>query len=168
MTKSSDERIVKNTELAEKLSVLHQQKTVMIASLNADGSPLISYAPFVEKDGAFYIFISYLAEHTPNLIERPQASVMLTVDESTISNLFVRARVRYEVECAVIEREAALFEEVLIDLEQRQGKIVSLLRTLGDFYLICLRPQAGSLVVGAGAAYSFKPGVMDFEQVTGR
>lgn len=77
-------------------------------------------------------------------------------------------RVRYEVECTVIEREAALFDEVLIDLEQRQGKIVSLLRTLGDFYLICLRPQAGSLVVGAGAAYSFKPGVMDFEQVTGR
>lgn len=168
MTKSSDERIVKNTELAEKLSVLHQQKTVMIASLNADGSPLISYAPFVEKDGAFFIFISYLAEHTPNLIERPQASVMLTADESTTSNLFVRARARYEVECTVIEREAALFEEVLIDLEQRQGKIVSLLRTLGDFYLICLRPRAGSLVVGAGAAYSFKPGVMDFEQVTGR
>ncbi|NLA50561.1 MAG: hypothetical protein GX860_00260 [Alcaligenaceae bacterium] len=168
MTKSSDERLVKNAELAEKLSVLHEQKTVMIASLNADNSPLISYAPFVEKEGAFYIFISYLAEHTPNLIERPQASVMLTADESTTANLFVRGRVRYEVECTVIERDNTLFDEVLVDLEQRQGKMVSLLRTLGDFYLIRLQPTVGSLVVGAGAAYRFKPGQMVFEQVSGR
>lgn len=168
MTQSSDERLLKNTELSERLSELHQQKTVMIASLNADSSPLISYAPFVEKEGAFYIFISYLAEHTPNLIERPQASIMLTADESTVSNLFVRGRVRYEAECTVIDRQEALFDEVLLDLEQRQGKMVSLLRTLGDFYLICLRPLEGSLVVGAGAAYRFKPGVMDFEQVSGR
>lgn len=168
MTNSSDDRLVKNTELAEKLSVLHEQKTVMIASLNADSSPLISYAPFVEKEGAFYVFISYLAEHTPNLIERPHASIMLTADESTTTNLFVRGRVRYEVECTVIERDDVLFDEVLIDLEQRQGKIVSLLRSLGDFYLIRLEPKVGSLVVGAGAAYRFKPGQMDFEQVSGR
>ena len=168
MSQSSKDNDAKHAELAEKLSLLHQQKTLTIASINADGSQLISYAPFVEKETDFYIFISYLAEHTPNLIERPQASIMLTADESQTSNLFVKNRVRYEVKGKVIGREEVLFDEVLIELEQRQGKMVCLLRTLGDFYLICLEPVVGSLVVGAGAAYRFKPGVMDFEQVSGR
>lgn len=158
----------KHRELAEKLSILHQQKTMMIASLNEDGAPLISYAPFVEKEAAFYIFISDLAEHTPNLIERPQASIMLVADESTTSNPFVRARVRYEVACTVIDRQETLFDEVLNDLEQRQGKMVSLLKTLGEFRLLCLKPLTGSLVVGAGAAYRFKPVAKDFTQVSGR
>ena len=168
MSQLNEEEKQKQMELAEKLSTLHQQKSLMIASINGDGSPLISYAPFVEKEGAFYIFISYLAEHTANLIERPQASIMMTADESNTPNLFVRARVRYEVDVSVIEREDALFDEVLVELEHRQGKIVSLLKTLGDFYLICLRATRGNLVIGAGAAYRFTPGLIDFEQVSGR
>ncbi|MDO5668063.1 MAG: pyridoxamine 5'-phosphate oxidase family protein [Alcaligenaceae bacterium] len=168
MSQSSEERLAKNNDLSDKLAQLHQQKSLLIASLNADGSPLISYAPFYEHNGMFYIFISYLAEHTPNLIERPQASMMLLQDEEQTNNLFVRARVRYEVNCRVISRDQSLFDEVLLGLEARQGKMVSLLRSLGDFYLIALEPIEGSLVVGAGAAYSFKPGIMDFEQVRGR
>lgn len=168
MTQSSDERHSKNVELAEKLAQLHQQKTLLIASINADGSPLMSYAPFFEKDGVFYIFISYLAEHTPNLIERPHASIMLLEDEAKTGNLFVRPRVRYEVSCKTISREEPLFDEILQGLETRQGKMVSLLKTLGDFYLIALEAAEGSLVVGAGAAYRFKPGIMEFEQVRGR
>lgn len=168
MSQSSEERSVKNADLAQKLDLLHQQKTLMIASLNEDGSPLISYAPFYEKNDMFYVFISYLAEHTSNLIERPNASIMLLQDEAKTSNVFVRGRVRYEVKCKVIAREEALFDRILQGLELKQGKIVSLLRGLGDFYLIALEPTEGSLVVGAGAAYRFKPGIMDFEQVRGR
>lgn len=93
---------------------------------------------------------------------------MLVADESTTSNPFVRARVRYEVACTVIDRQETLFDEVLNDLEQRQGKMVTLLKSLGDFRLLCLKPLTGSLVVGAGAAYRFKPIAKDFTQVSGR
>lgn len=168
MTQSSDERDAKNLELAEQLAFLHEQKTLFVASINADGTPLMSYAPFVEKEGAFYVFISSLAEHTPNLIERPQASIMLATDEAETTNLFVRHRVRYEARCKVIARDTPLFDEVLSSLEARQGKMVSLLRTLGDFHLICFEATEGNLVVGAGAAYRFKPGILEFEQVKGR
>ena len=168
MTQSTEEQAAKQAELAEKLEQLHQQKTLMIASLNSDGSPLMSYAPFFEKEGIFYIFISELAEHTSNLIERPQASIMLIADEANTSNAFIRARARYDVNCSIITREEPLFDEILQGLEARQGKMVSLLRSLGDFHLIALKAAEGSLVVGAGAAYRFKPGIMSFEQVRGR
>lgn len=168
MNQESAAHRVDNAELAVKLDRLHQQKSLMIASLNADGSPLISYAPFYENNGIFYVFISYLAEHTPNLIERPQASIMLLEDEAQSNNVFVRGRVRYQVNCQVIDRDTTLFDEVLQGLETRQGKMVSLLRGLGDFYLIALTASEGNLVVGAGAAYRFKPGRMDFEQARGR
>ncbi|WP_432786727.1 Heme oxygenase HutZ [Oligella sp. MSHR50489EDL] len=168
MNQSMQDRAAKNAELAAKLQGLHQQKSLLIASSNTDGSPLISYAPFCEYHGVFYVFISYLAEHTPNLLERPRASIMLLQDEAKTSNVFVRERVRYEVKCHAINRDEPLFEAVLQVLEQKQGKMVGLLKTLGDFYLIALKPTEGSLVVGAGAAYRFKAGQMDFEQVRGR
>ncbi|WP_048766691.1 HugZ family protein [Oligella urethralis] len=168
MNQSMAEQTAKNAELATKLQALHQQPSLMIASLNADGSPLISYAPFYERDGVFYVFVSLLAEHTPNLLERPQASVMLLRDEATTTNHFVRERVRYEVVCRPVACEEAVYESILQGLEQKQGRIVALLKSLADFYLIALEPTVGNLVVGAGAAYRFKAGESVFEQVRGR
>lgn len=165
---SSTPEVDQQAELLEKLAELHQHKTLLIASINDDGTPLISYAPFVEVAGVFYIFISYLADHTVNLLVRPQASVMLAADEAETNNLFLRARVRYEVDCSVVPREAESFDSTLEALETRHGKMVSLLKTLGDFYLIALEPKEGNLVLGAGAAYRFKPGTETFEQVRGR
>jgi len=58
--------------------LLSQTRSLIMATINPDGSPLTSYAPFiVNEQRQFTIFTSQLAAHTANLQRTEQASIML-------------------------------------------------------------------------------------------
>lgn len=133
---------------------LQQGKDSLLLSTQGDEYPEISYAPYVSDEGGFYIFISQLAAHTGNLINRPCASIMFIADEGESQNVFARERVIYKCEATEIEKGSDACIALLDKMEKHFGNIVGMLRGLSDFKLFRLTPKEGHYVVGFGKAYT--------------
>lgn len=124
---------------------------LVLASADATGVPDASHAPFVDApDGALYLFLSELAVHTANLMARPRASVAF-VDRD--GDAFARKRLVLKGEALRVARESEEAEAALQAFRRRHGKIVNLLRQLGDFHLFRFEPDEAQLVLGFGKAW---------------
>ncbi len=144
----------------EALSLNYQElvaspQTLMLSTASLDGMPDISYTPFVRSpDGAFYIFVSKLTNHTVNLLNNPRASLLFIKPEAESPNLFARERAILNCHARKIERAESLYNEQLTALQDKFGNVVGLLRTLPDFHLFALQPTGGRYVVGFGRAFT--------------
>ncbi|WP_454192477.1 HugZ family pyridoxamine 5'-phosphate oxidase [Paenibacillus sp. Marseille-Q7038] len=126
-------------------------RSLMLSTVDEEGNPFISYAPFVAHDSKMYIYISRIANHYHHLDKRSQVDVLLIEDEATSSNLFARQRARFPCTAKNVGNEGhpevfALFEEKF------PAKLVTILRGL-DFSLFELTPQIGRYVAGFGLAF---------------
>jgi putative heme iron utilization protein len=134
--------------------LIASQQTLLLSTATANGTPDISYAPFVQDQaGCFYIFVSELASHTANLLLNPQASVMFIRPESESHNLFARERAVFGCKVKEIAHDDEIYIIQLQALSAKFGEVVSLLRSLSDFHLFALHPENGRYVVGFGRAY---------------
>lgn len=135
-----------------------QVKSLMLSTVNPDGTPHASYAPYVMDDTyQIYILTSGLSAHTDNLIKTRRASVLIIEDESQSQQVFARQRLTYDCGASPVERHSSVWEERLDQFEARFGDIIQMLRQLEDFQLFCLAPQGGRFVMGFGAAYAVDP-----------
>ena len=141
---------------------IEQRQSLMLGSLVADSlnggaatdvCPDISYAPFIWRDGVFYVFISELAAHTRNLMACERTSVMFIEDEVGNRNPFARRRASFVCRAQQVPRDALAFEPALAGLEEVFGATVGVLKGLSDFRLFALQPVSGRYVVGFGKAY---------------
>ncbi|MGR8941500.1 MAG: HugZ family pyridoxamine 5'-phosphate oxidase [Gammaproteobacteria bacterium] len=131
------------------------QQTLLLSTCSLEHEPDISYAPFVRNEqGHFFIFISTLAKHTKHLIANPRASILFIEPEAGCRNLYARARVVFECSVRHIAPGTPAYENPLRALQDKFGDTVALLRTLPDFHLFELRPEAGHYVAGFGKAYA--------------
>jgi len=136
-------------------NLLATQQTLLLSTSSPTGEPNLSYAPFVrDQTGCFYIFVSDLAEHTANLQNNPQASVMFIRPESESRNLFARERAIFNCNVREIARNEPIYTDQLKALQDKFGEVVSLLRSLPDFHLFALSPENGRYVIGFGQAYT--------------
>lgn len=127
--------------------------SLIMATLNEDGSPHSSYTPFCLNDTDYLVLVSELALHTRNLLARPKLDVMLIQDESAANQLFARNRLTLSCEASEISAQHAKYTSLLDQFQDRHGKTVQMLRQLPDFHLLRLTPQAGRFVMGFGQAY---------------
>jgi putative heme iron utilization protein len=138
----------------ELLSFLASSKSLVLATVGEDGSPGVSYAPFVRDErNSFYIYVSELARHTGNLAQTGRASIMVIEDEAAAAELFARRRATFECDVVLVPRDSADWQQRLEQLRDACGELVEVLRTLRDFRLYCLRPRSGVYVKGFGKAY---------------
>lgn len=158
------------TDNAEAVATAHEalhtllttQQSAVLATVNADGLPLASYAPFVADPAKnFYVFASTLSQHTGNLLRTGQASVMLIADEAETTQIFARARLTFACTAAELPRDGETWQVAAAHYEERFASMFSLLRGLGDFKMFKLKPYSGALVVGFGAAYTVGGDEMD-------
>lgn len=139
---------------APKVSTLLEQcQTLILATLNQDGSPLASTVPYAKIGNEFFVYVSFMAGHTKNLLERKAVSVMLTEDESTSKQLFARHRVTMQSEATLVEKDSQSYADAMQDLSERHGKIIQVLQSMDDFVLVRLTPKQGTYVNGFGSAY---------------
>jgi len=138
--------------IREALELVAQMRSVQLASVGADAAPLASYAPFVQVDGALYVYLSQLALHARNLRARPSLSAMLIRDEANCEEIF--ARPRLVLDCSVIEhpRDGLVFAAALDCFEAQFGETASTVRELTDFSLFALHPYGARLVSGFARA----------------
>lgn len=129
-------------------------KTVLMATSSTMNQPEASYAPYLELDGHYFIFISELALHTKNLAQTKQCSLLFIEDEDKTKNLFARKRVSLQCHAELIPKDSANYHATLVLFQARFGKFMQLLQTLPDFHLFCLKPQSGNYIAGFGQAYT--------------
>ena len=153
MDKPDDQTLLDQAQAALKAH-LERLSSLMLATLDADGLPHASYAPFIrDGDGAFCVFVSDLSEHTANLKRSPHASILLIEDEQDAREAFAKRRLTLSVEAELVPRDHAGWAALADAFQQRFGAVIEVLRGLGDFHLIRLKPQRGSFVIGFGRAF---------------
>ncbi|POB83931.1 heme utilization protein HutZ [Vibrio vulnificus] len=130
-----------------------ERQTLQLATVDADGRPNVSYAPFVQNQEGYFVLVSKIARHARNLLENPQVSLMMIEDEEGAKQLFARKRLTFDAVASVIERDTQLWHQVITQMEERFGEIVSGLSQLEDFVLFNLKAERGLFVKGFGQAY---------------
>lgn len=135
--------------------LINSHKTLTLSTLSAQGHPDISYTPFIrDEDGVFYIFISELAHHTPNLLANPKCSILFAAPEAETRNLFARERAFYHCQVEELERGTDACNQLLDKFRDEFGNTVDVLRNMPDFHLFALKPQSGQYTVGFGKAFT--------------
>ena len=129
--------------------------SLCMSTVDSEGWPLISYAPFVVDDNrSFYVFLSDLAKHTSYLRKSGKASVMFIEDENATAQIFARTRVIFQCDAIEMTRSSKSAERMLSKMEDRFGELLITLRSLSDFHLFRLSPKNGTFVMGFGQAFS--------------
>ncbi|KKN20308.1 hypothetical protein LCGC14_0936910 [marine sediment metagenome] len=150
----------------EILSMISSRKSLMLSSLDEDGVPYASYAPFAIGDDSLYILISDIAVHGRNLKLHPDASVLIIEDEDSAAELFARLRVTYKVHAEHILVESDAWNKGIDVLAKRHGERVKSLSQMSDFNLFKLKPLGGRYVKGFGKAYQIDGGSLAGEQLS--
>lgn len=153
-TNTQDESQRKAKPVAPKVKeLIERSKSVVLATVDAEGNPNSSYAPFVQDGHRFYILVSFMARHTKNLAEGRKTSMMFIEDESATKQIYARERLTIEATTSQIERDSETWNNVVAKLKEAHGKVVDVISEMGDFILIALQPVKGSYVNGFGSAY---------------
>ena len=77
-------------------------RTLQLATVDSEGNPTASYAPFVLQEDGYYVLISEIARHARNLQQVPKVSLMLIEDETGARELFARKRLTFDAVAEVV------------------------------------------------------------------
>ncbi|MEZ9405702.1 heme utilization protein HutZ [Vibrio sp. 10N.286.48.F5] len=128
-------------------------RTLQLATVDEEGRPNVSYAPFVQNQEGYFVLISDIARHARNLKANPQVSLMMIEDEESSKQLYARKRLTFDAQASVVERETELWTQVIGQMQERFGEIIDGLSQLQDFSLFNLKAENGLFVKGFGQAY---------------
>ncbi|UQB42188.1 pyridoxamine 5'-phosphate oxidase family protein [Thiomicrospira microaerophila] len=128
-------------------------KTVILGTLSATVEAEASYAPVLQKNGKFYIYVSELAKHTHNLLENKQLTLLFIQDEQDADNIFARKRATLKSEARHLARDAEGWSELMDAYGEHLGETAKNLRNLQDFHLFELTPIKATFVRGFAQAY---------------
>lgn len=147
---------VMEARLADELEAfLEKRRTLHLSTIDENGHPYASYAPYATGDNCIYVLLSDIAVHGVNLKNNPKAAVLIVEDESEAQTIFARIRVNYQVVAEHIPFDAGADYDTAIEaLYQKQGERVHNLSKMTDFNLFKLTPIGGRYVKDFGRAYA--------------
>jgi len=156
-----------STSVQEEFEELRESlKTLQLATLDSDGQPLASYAPYVRLEGKYYLYLSELAKHAANLSANGSVGLLLIESEENCRNLFARRRIVLQGEARTIERDSSLFTLVIAEFERQFGAIIKVIEPLQDFHLFQVNPVSGRFVRGFAEAFEMSgPGLDVIEHI---
>ncbi|MEZ8140422.1 heme utilization protein HutZ [Enterovibrio norvegicus FF-33] len=129
------------------------RKTLQLGTVDKDGKPHTSYAPFAFSEKGYYILVSDLATHGQNLKNSKAVSIMMIEDEGEARSIFARRRLSFDTNAELIERESDHWKQGVDVMQTRLGEMIDNLSQLGDFRLYRLNPVIGRYVKGFGQAF---------------
>ena len=142
--------------LTEVEALLQRSHSIQLATLNEQGQPEISYAPYIRYNNHFYLYLSGLAKHSQNLVLNPDFSFMVIEDEVGCKQPFARKRLRVTAVSSVVDKSTDVYAKVMGSFNQQFGNVIELLESLPDFNCYEITLKKGSFVLGFGQAYSFE------------
>lgn len=138
---------------AEAKAFALRQQTLQLATCDANGVPEASYAPYVEQDGCFYIYISEIARHYANLAGAGRCAALFIESEAEAKTPFARQRLSLQCSAQEVPRDSEPFNTVMALFYARFGKFMDVIGPLQDFHLYRLTPTQGNYVTGFARAY---------------
>ncbi len=129
------------------------RQTLQLGTVDKQGKPHTSYAPFAFSERGYYILVSDLAQHGQNLKECKAVSIMMIEDETQAKSIFARRRLSFDTQAIHIERDSDQWDAGIRVLIDRLGEMAENLSQLGDFNLYRLNPVIGRYVKGFGKAF---------------
>ena len=138
-----------------------------MATADKKGAPNVSYAPFVHRRPAIYVYTSARSRHTKNMLETTTASVLFIEDEIRTRNFFARKRFTCQCGVGAVEREKAEWRMAMSLFKKKFGKVFAMIRPLPDFALFRLIPSGGLYVRGFGQAFEVSADMKNSKHVTG-
>ena len=142
-------------------------KSLTISSLDENGYPFSSYAPYVKYNNKYYVYLSLMAKHSSNLTQNKIASIFFCEDEQDCKNIFAKKRVSIQCETLKLAQNTQNEKEILNEFKAKFGEeMVNMLKKMGDFYLFEFTPFYGEAVFGFGKAYNL--GGENFEEFVQR
>lgn len=129
------------------------RRTLQLATVDENGRPNVSYAPYVQNQDGYFVLISEIARHARNLQVNPSVSIMMIEDEGDSKQLFARKRLTFDAIASVVERDSKQWNLVIAQMKERFGEIIDSLSQLQDFVLFNLKAEQGLFVKGFGQAY---------------
>ncbi|WP_373779050.1 heme utilization protein HutZ [Glaesserella sp.] len=153
MSATNRQEVLQNRLGPEIQEFKQQMKTILLSTVDAQGNPNVSYAPFVINNGEYQVLISIVARHARNLLEVPKVSLMLIEDERQSREIFARRRLTFDATARLVERNTDEWENAIYALKNRHGKTISNLSQLADFKLFSFKPEKGLFVKGFGQAF---------------
>ena len=151
-------------QLKNCMALLDTSKTLQLATVDSQGIPHISYAPFIREAEHFFIYVSQLASHTEYLQQTPKVSLMVIRDEAQSKNLFARERLIIQANATVLDQMA--HNSVLDNMETSLGGTVAILRSLPDFVLFKLSAVNARYIAGFGKAFQLDMQKMLLEHIS--
>ena len=137
------------------LNFIKDFQSTVLGTLDEQGLPFGSYAPFVHRNHKFYIFISNVAKHAINLQSTPKASLIFIEDEAKAEQIFARKRISLQCSSKMIKREDDTFAEVMNVFKSKFSEdMVGMLMGMQDFNLYELTTDYGEATYGFGEAYN--------------
>lgn len=137
------------------LDFIKDFQSTVIGTTDEEGLAFGSYAPFVQHEHRFYIFISNVAQHARNLQRTQKASLLFVEDESKTEQIFARKRISLQCSSTMISRDDAKFSEVMDVFKSKfSEEMVGMLMGMQDFNLYELSTDYGEATFGFGEAYN--------------
>jgi putative heme iron utilization protein len=155
------------SEILQEARQFHEAHDSLLMATSRQNEPVATYAPYVIDDqGRFYIYVSELSAHTPNLMENPRASLLFIEDESKAQHLFGRKRVTYTCAAEPVARDSDSFAMIMGRFRDKHGKFMDMMREMRDFHLFRLTPEYANYVRGFAQAYELHgDGLKDIRHV---
>lgn len=138
----------------EVLAFISTRRSLHLATIDPEGVPFASYAPFACGNDCLYVLLSEIALHAVNLQVHPTASVLIIEDEDMAGELFARVRVSYRVRAEQLAHDSADWRLAMTALTERHGERPRNLGEHADFKMFRLVPLGGRYVKGFGKAYT--------------
>lgn len=140
--------------LPEKIQgFIKQFSTAQLGTVDAQGIPLASYAPFVRQGNDFVMLLSTVSQHARNLQHTPRASLMLVEAEDKARHLFARERLVIDCDVIYIDKHSHEALPLKQHMQQTYGEIIEQLCGMKDFNFYRFSPRSGNYVKGFGQAF---------------
>lgn len=133
---------------------IEQFDSAVLATVNTEAVPEASYAPVLQLEHRFYIYVSELAKHTQNLLDSRKASLLFIESEKDAHHLFARKRLTLRTLAQPVQRHSDQWHTIMDRMESKFGDIIQMLKTLEDFHLFELTPESANYVRGFAQAYT--------------
>ena len=132
---------------------LENFKSTVLSTIDQEGLPFTSYAPFIKVDGKYYVYLSLMAKHTKNLEKNQNISLFFIEDENSCENIFGRKRVVLQCTSKKLPRDNQEFDELIQIFETTHGTTMKMLKTMTDFSIYEIAPFKGEAIFGFAQAY---------------
>ncbi len=145
---------------------LENFKSVVLSTIDEEGLPFTSYAPFIKSDGKYYVYLSLMAKHTKNLEKNQKISLFFIEDENSCENIFGRKRAVLQCNSKKLPRDTHEFDKLIEVFEKTHGTTMKMLKSMTDFSIYEFSAFKGEAVFGFAQAYDI--GGKNFDELIER